>query len=431
MLTVSVCLDAANDLSIDVEVPKGATVARVKQELSRQDPTGATTAESIHLCAAARPGILLDDALVIRPDLGRLVLRPTEGASMSSESTEVKAPTRHMSSKELKQRLRELKVDFSGCSEKSELQELLESAEGEANPAAVVVCGPPASASGSGPADNALPMAGSLPRASGPSAAAALGRPKPAPQQARSPAANGARGPVSEEPLIQEVGASCDPNDDGAGADVKEIQNLARGGALGPGRLLFRGHDFWQELLPEHVTRAGLEFHVALDTGRNLARKPSKRHDRKPEALVEDDPAYLAAARCIPNSEPSQEDEAEMEKAVKAACSWGNRTRLRRLLVSCFVPSRCCSGALCEAAGRGHEEIVSELLRAGVAASSRDAGKTALHFACEQGHEGVARQLLDAKADLRATDSSGRTPCELAREQDLGMLAKRLEKTFL
>lgn len=230
--------------------------------------------------------------------------------------------------------------------------------------------------------------------------------------------------------MIQEVGA-CNPNDNGAGADVKEIQNLARGGALGPGRLMFRGHDFWQELMAEHVTAAGLEFHVALDTGRNLARKPSNRHDRQPKPLKEDDPTYEAAARCIPDSDPAQQDEAEVEKAVKAACSWGNRSRLRQLLVSSFVPARCCFGALCEAAARGHEEIVRELLRAGVPPTARDAGKTALHFACEQGHEGLAQQLLAAGADLRATDSAGRTPCELAREQDLGMLAKRLEKQFL
>uniref|UniRef100_A0A7S4UER9 Uncharacterized protein n=1 Tax=Alexandrium monilatum TaxID=311494 RepID=A0A7S4UER9_9DINO len=431
MPTVTVHLDPSNDLlSIDIEVPAGTTVARLKEELCKQDPTGGASPESFRVCAAARPGVVLHDTAVVGPELGSLALLlnggddadssalvPGEDTGMEHQGSaaEAHAAAGRLSAKELKHRLRELQVDFTGCSEKAELEALLARAQAPGG-------------SGAG----ALPEPGSRPAAAGPPAAAVPGQQR-ATQPLESLGGGLAAGKgrlAAEEPLIQEV-AGCGAGDDGAGADVTEIRNLARGGALGPGRLLLRGHDFWQELLPEHVTKAGLEFHVALDTGCNLARKPGKRHDHQPRALPEEDPAYVAVARCIPDSEPAQEDEAEVEKAIKAACSWGRRGRLRRLLVSCFVPARCCLGALCEAAQRGHEEIVGELLRAGVPPGARDAQKTALHFACEQGHEGVARQLLGARADLCATDSSGRTPCELAREQDLGMLAKRLEKQFL
>eukprot|EP00411_Alexandrium_monilatum_P047973 CAMPEP_0175460932 /NCGR_PEP_ID=MMETSP0095-20121207/67899_1 /TAXON_ID=311494 /ORGANISM="Alexandrium monilatum, Strain CCMP3105" /LENGTH=560 /DNA_ID=CAMNT_0016761969 /DNA_START=15 /DNA_END=1693 /DNA_ORIENTATION=- len=218
----------------------------------------------------------------------------------------------------------------------------------------------------------------------------------------------------------------------GKSVDMSDMRNLAPGGIMGSGRMLFRGHAFWQELLPEHAVGAGLEFHVGLDSGRNLARlvrSGSSKRIGKPKLLPDDDPKYMAAAVCVPDS-GTRPDAELVEKAVVAAASWGDRYRLRRLLASCHVPARLCVGALSEAAGRGHEEIVSELLRARASpsASSSAIRKTPLHFACEQGHEGVARLLLGAKAQLGAADSAGRTPCDLAREQDLGMLAKRLER---
>jgi len=312
MAAVTVQLDPQSpDLTISLELPAaGACVRWVKEELCKQDPTGAAQPESFQLCAVGKPGVLLDDGAPITAELKALMLCTDGGKE-------------------------------------------------------------------------------------------------------------------------EEVAAQADLSSIQTG-DVSSMQNLARGGAIGPGRVLFRGQPFWQELLPEHVTKAGNEFHVALDTGRNLARIPSNRHDRNPRPLPEDDPAYIAAAVCIDDGQPAQDDEAEVEKAVKQASSWGDRVRLRRLLVSCWVPARICCKALCEASMRGHEEIVAEMLRAKVAPSSNDgeSRKTALHFACENGHEGVAKLLLTAKAELNATDATGRTPCELAREQDLGMLAKRLEKAF-
>merc|ERR1712060_90182 len=132
---------------------------------------------------------------------------------------------------------------------------------------------------------------------------------------------------------------------------------------------------------------------------------------------------------CIDDKEPSQADELEVEKAIQACASWGECARIRRLLVSCYVPARACRGALCEAAGHGHEDVVAELLRARADQSADTiTRKTALHFACENGHEAIAKLLLGAGADLDAIDAAGKTPCDLARDQDLGMLAKRLEQ---
>mmetsp|Transcript_5286 Transcript_5286/g.11763 ORF Transcript_5286/g.11763 Transcript_5286/m.11763 type:complete len:230 (-) Transcript_5286:93-782(-) len=214
---------------------------------------------------------------------------------------------------------------------------------------------------------------------------------------------------------------------DAGSADVSEIRNLHRG-ALGAGRLLFRGQLFWQQLLPEHVATNQLEFKIGMgDDSRNYARIPNSVVQGPAQELDIDDPRLVEAAVCIPSG---REEEDQVAKAMRDAASWGDASKVRRLLASCFVPARACAGALCEASNAGHENVVTELLRAKADASSVDGAskKSALHFACEKGHESLAKSLLEAKASLESTDASGRSPCELAREQDLGMMAKRLEK---
>lgn len=220
----------------------------------------------------------------------------------------------------------------------------------------------------------------------------------------------------------------------GVVADLSELQGLPMGHGLGPGRFLFRGQLFWQQLFPEHVATNQLEFRIGLgDDSRNLARVPTTTGHfaaAAPEVLDDEDPFLVQAAACVPQG---RGDEAEVAAALRAAASWGDRQKLRRLLASCFVPRLACSGALCEAAGLGHEDVVRELLRAMAMPSSEDTAsgqKSALHFACEQGHETTARLLLEGRADLAALDAAGRSACDLARERDLGMMAKRLERDF-
>jgi len=251
----------------------------------------------------------------------------------------------------------------------------------------------------------------------------------------RSGAASAGARLLPPGPMADAAAAAADDGSGASGTDLSGLQGLARGGALGPGRFLFRGQLFWQELFKEHVATNQLEFRIGLgDDSRNLARiTPEDRAmaAMPPEVLADDDPRLIRAAVCIPEG---REEENEVATALRAAASWGDRKKLRRLLASCFVPRRACAQALCEAANLGHEEVVGELLRAGAspngALEAAKGGKSALHFACENGHEGVARLLLEGRADLQASDSAGRSPCDLAREQDLGMMAKRLERDF-
>lgn len=221
-----------------------------------------------------------------------------------------------------------------------------------------------------------------------------------------------------------------DSADDGAdGADVGDLRGLPRGGVLGAGRYLFRGQVFWQQILPEQVASAQLEFSMGIgEDGRNYARIPATPKGN-PSEPADDAPQLIRAAVCVPSG---REDEVEVTKVMRGAAGWGQHIQVRRLLARAFVTSDACSGALCEAAKSGHELVVQELLRAKASPCSDDgaAKKTALHFACEEGHEGAARLLLEAKADLSCQDATGRTPCELARDQELGMMAKRLEKDF-
>merc|ERR1711879_760217 len=135
----------------------------------------------------------------------------------------------------------------------------------------------------------------------------------------------------------------------------------------------------------------------------------------------------IAAAICT----GGRQDESEVSIALRAAASWGGQEQVRRLLASTFASPHSCEGALCEAASRGYTDVVAELLRARASADSCSSGeKTALHCACEQGQEETAKLLLSGGAALHAKDATCRTPCDLAREQDFGIMAKRLEAFY-
>ena len=77
----------------------------------------------------------------------------------------------------------------------------------------------------------------------------------------------------------------------------------------------------------------------------------------------------------------------------------------------------------------GAPEIAEILLTAGAALRPFDDGRTALHAACASGHEAVARALVAAEPSALAarTRSSDQTPLELARANDFGPIARRLE----
>jgi len=360
--------------------------------------------------------------------------------------------------KELKKRLKELGVDYKFCSDKDDFVQLLIEAEARWHPepapaqvAATSTFPAPLEVALAEPELSTVPS-GPVMLGPGGSATNARSAAAAAPRETRARAAQAHRkgpapdlplGPAAMEPLIQEVDPLIQELDaqttqarevdyssgdcDAGNVSAAAIRQLKKGSGWGPNRLLFREQFFWQELFPEHVTLGGLEFHVGLADGNNLARKCGP-PDSNPRAVADDDVHFIKAASCVRDG---KEDEPEVEKAVRAASSWGDRVRLRRLLASCYVTVPACGGALCEAARRGHEGVVKELLRARASPVSDDGSgkgwKTALHIACEQGQEDIAKLLVASRADLQALDSGGRTPCELAREQDLGMMAKRLE----
>lgn len=68
------------------------------------------------------------------------------------------------------------------------------------------------------------------------------------------------------------------------------------------------------------------------------------------------------------------------------------------------------------ASRNGHRNVVMVLLAAGVSVNLRTTAGTALHEAALCGKDSVVRALLDAGADLEATDADGRTALDLLEQ---------------
>jgi len=207
-----------------------------------------------------------------------------------------------------------------------------------------------------------------------------------------------------------------------------DVKLLSSGAPLGPGRFLFREQAFWQEVLPEQVTIRGLETRLGLGEDRhNFARRADVPNPGGDAPLGDDDARLLEAARVVPEA---RQDEKEVAVALRRAASFGQPARIRRLIASSFATTSACAGALCEAAGQGSEEVIAELLRARADPSVAEDGpgrRTPLHAACAKGQERTGEMLIIAGADASAKDAQGRTPFELAREMEFGMMVKRME----
>ncbi|KAL1496432.1 hypothetical protein AB1Y20_016387 [Prymnesium parvum] len=191
--------------------------------------------------------------------------------------------------------------------------------------------------------------------------------------------------------------------------------------ALPFGRMRFRPQLFWQELLPQHVADASLQFHADLSSGKTYARLPSDTTYAADGALA------AAAAVALPAVDEREHDFDAVSLALRAAAAWGDARRLTQLLCSCHCGVAHLAGALHEAAARGEAECVRRLLAAGARAEERRGGRTALHAACEAAGEEAAALLLAACPALAGErDERGRTPLELAVERDHAPLARRL-----
>eukprot|EP00656_Telonema_subtile_P009345 TRINITY_DN14393_c0_g1_i1.p1 TRINITY_DN14393_c0_g1~~TRINITY_DN14393_c0_g1_i1.p1 ORF type:complete len:243 (-),score=60.26 TRINITY_DN14393_c0_g1_i1:360-1088(-) len=189
-------------------------------------------------------------------------------------------------------------------------------------------------------------------------------------------------------------------------------------------KILFRPQLFWQEVLSSQMAERGLDFRLGIG-GKNYARIMGA-------AEVPEDSAYaLSCAKCVdPCASPG--DEPLVDKALREAATWGDPVAVRKLLCSCYCTPASTGAALGEAAAMGFVDVVQVLLNAGARPTMRPNGKTALHRACEEGQEQAARALIQASSSwgevLVLTVGGEKTAFELAKDLDMGGMAKRLEQ---
>jgi len=218
------------------------------------------------------------------------------------------------------------------------------------------------------------------------------------------------------------------PQEDEPNGSKKELTRSIPGfPRLPTGRIHFRPQIFWQELREEHVAQAYLEFKLGMgDEGegsKNFARLRSEDGE-----VPVDGPYALSTAKCV----PTELDDAEtVSRLLRDAATWGDPLRCRKVLSSCYCTPASASAALCEAAYRGHMEVLEELLQANADINGKVHGKTALHMACEQGHEKAAELLIrhtPTRQLVYTLNMAGQSPFEVARAQDMCGMAGRLEK---
>eukprot|EP00928_Gymnodinium_smaydae_P079587 TRINITY_DN63482_c0_g1_i1.p1 TRINITY_DN63482_c0_g1~~TRINITY_DN63482_c0_g1_i1.p1 ORF type:complete len:282 (-),score=35.31 TRINITY_DN63482_c0_g1_i1:46-891(-) len=181
------------------------------------------------------------------------------------------------------------------------------------------------------------------------------------------------------------------------------------------GKLRFRASTQYQEVLDDHLLPSGLEIKMDVGSGKNLARlSPGQNVD------------YSGAKDNYPM----------VRDALRAAATWNNVELLKKLLATCFYDSAAMCPALLEASSKGYADVVDALLEGGMSKADPvlvdgTEGQSALHRAMMNGHEDISKRLIDAlpSADVaKPLNKQGMDPFQAAREEDLGMMAKRLEK---
>lgn len=181
------------------------------------------------------------------------------------------------------------------------------------------------------------------------------------------------------------------------------------------GKLRFRASTTYQEVLDDHLLPTGLEIQMDVSSGKNLARlSPGQSAD------------YAGAKDNYPM----------VSAALRQAATTDNASLAKALVATCFYDAATMSPALLEASARGFGDVVDVLLAGGMAKADPVAvdateGQSALHRAMTNGHEDICKKIIDtlsSAGDARPKNKQGLDPFEATREEDMGMVAKRLEK---
>eukprot|EP00747_Dinoflagellata_sp_TGD_P188872 gnl/TRDRNA2_/TRDRNA2_48469_c0_seq1.p2 gnl/TRDRNA2_/TRDRNA2_48469_c0~~gnl/TRDRNA2_/TRDRNA2_48469_c0_seq1.p2 ORF type:complete len:307 (+),score=84.86 gnl/TRDRNA2_/TRDRNA2_48469_c0_seq1:40-960(+) len=228
--------------------------------------------------------------------------------------------------------------------------------------------------------------------------------------------------------LVPGAEDEAEPGDGGAKEKLKEQRkeqqqsdvDVKKSGAtlgLTKGRLRFRAQPFFQEVLEDHILDGGLEIKMDMERGVNMARLPS---------------GQTVDYSGIESNYP------EVKDALRAAATWNDPARVQLLVGTCFYDSATMSPALLEAAAKGYTEVVAVLLngkngmsKASATALDSAEGTSALHRAMMNGHEEICKMMIDTleSAEVaRPLNKQGLDPFEATRQEDLGGVARRMQK---
>ena len=179
-------------------------------------------------------------------------------------------------------------------------------------------------------------------------------------------------------------------------------------------------------LIRSHIIPTRQEFHCDMASGRNFARLPTGKD------VAADGSFARSVAVAVADFDVEDASESRLvARALREAAT--HEGPLMHLLSSCYCTQASLGPALLEACRHGNLENVHLLLHAGAQAAVQPPGenKCALHVACESGHEEVARALVSSDPSCVHCQSSAlsdRTPLDVARDNDMGGLARRLEQ---
>jgi hypothetical protein len=200
----------------------------------------------------------------------------------------------------------------------------------------------------------------------------------------------------------------------------------------GTGKCYFRPALFWQVVREFHIVDAGLEFRMNFESKVNEARFPSSLD-------LESNPAQLAVAKeratSIVQDKDGREDFRLLSMKLRNFCTWGKEEEVKNIIRTCYVTKDVAVPALHEACRFGFLNIVKLLVSAKTPASAfgTQSAKNCLHIACENGHEEIAKFLIvhgfSSQAGVMAETNvtNGLSPFAILRQNDMGMMAKRLE----